>query len=275
MVVVKLELAISPCPNDTFTFHHLIQSGLDGHVLDLVLADVEELNRRAIEEQCYAISKLSFYTLLKLRKHYNLLSVGAALGRGCGPLLITGKKGADWDQVRRAGRILIPGRWTTANLLLHLFLSDLGLSLADLEFVPERYDRILAQLKTGEEQFGVIIHEERFTFQQQGLIAMQDLGSWWEEQTGLPIPLGGIGLRRDFSESFQTTLEEKIRLSLQMAWQQPGNAREFIRENAQSLEEEVIQAHIALYVNEYSENLGAEGLRAVAELERRMEKAGL
>ena len=172
-------------------------------------------------------------------------------------------------------RILIPGRWTTAHLLLRLYLSRLGADLNRIEFVPTRYDRIMPLLKSGEERFGLIIHEERFTYQKLGLVSLQDLGEYWESQTGLPIPLGGIAVRKDIAPEIKDRIQAGIKESLQKSWDNPGEARPFIKKYSQSLEDQVIQSHIDLYVNSYSLDYGADGAEALKVLAGEAKNAGL
>ena len=273
------DLAISPCPNDTFIFGHMIRDGVDGASVETHFADVEELNRRALEEGRHAVTKLSFFAMSRLRDRYELLHCGGALGRGCGPLLISGKnfegnEGAALDALRSGGRVLTPGRWTTANLLTHLYLADRGLDVNAVDFVPVRYEQIMPALTKGEADFGVIIHEERFTFQRHGLFRTADLGEWWESTTGLPIPLGCIAVRKDRAE-LRAGIEDAIRASIAKAYAQPESLNAFIKEHSQALEEDVIRAHIDLYVNDFSKDMGATGRAAVDELFTRADAAGI
>lgn len=267
---LKLDLAISPCPNDTFIFHHLLRPNfLPGLEFEPFLEDVEELNRRAIEERRHQITKLSYYALAAVTNDYRILKSGGALGRGCGPLLLSSQPlGPNELPQRAAGhpRFLIPGRWTTANLLLRSYLQHAGLEPECFEFLPLRYDRIIKRLRDGEDHFGVIIHEERFTFEQAGLHAVVDLGDFWERETGLPIPLGGIAIRRDVDGGLTERIEGGIRESLRRARANPESTGDFVRRHAQSLDDDVIAAHIGLYVNDFSLDLGEEGRRAVERL---------
>ena len=265
-------MAISPCPNDTFIFHHLIENGFGDRKLECHFEDVEELNRRALEEGRHAITKMSYHALLKLEGRYRLLSSGGALGRGCGPLLISGRPcgpEALRGEIEAAGRVLTPGPLTTASLLLRLFLKSIGVDLSRIRFESARYDLILDKLLSGEERFGVIIHEERFTYQKRGLHGIRDLGDWWEGSTGLPIPLGCIAVRSDVPAELDEDLNAAIRNSLLAARENPERSRPFVKRHAQALEDDVIDAHIGLYVNDFSLDLGDEGRRAVAELRRR------
>lgn len=285
---MNADLAISPCPNDTYIFYHLIHDadlfagwpGAEGG-LAVALEDVEELNRRALEEGRHAVTKLSYYALSALEDRYQLLEPGGALGEGCGPLLISGRDpGAGSthsvaEVLAGRPRILVPGRWTTAFLLLQLYLRAAGLAPDAVEFVPTRYDRIMPALASGAEQFGIIIHEDRFTFRARGLFAVQDLGAWWEETTGLPIPLGGIAVRRDLGADFARRAAETVRESLLRARRDVAPAWPYIKEHAQALEDEVIRQHIELYVNDYSLDPGERGRQAIRTLFERARAAGL
>ncbi len=263
-----IDLAISPCPNDTFIFYWLKQRGLAGHPVQLEFADVEELNRRALDEARHMITKLSFFAMLHVQDRYELLPTGGALGRGCGPLLITRRAGLAPDSAQKLNRILIPGRYTTANLLTRLFLKAQGLDPGAVEFIPTRYDRIIPELLAGSSDFGVIIHEERFTYQARGLHAVQDLGEWWEQTTGAPIPLGCIALRKDAPADVRAALTPAIQASVAAAWAAPEDPglRAFIKSYSQELADEVIQAHIDLYVNDFTRDVGAIGAQSIQEL---------
>lgn len=262
-----IDLAISPCPNDTFIFYNMHRMHPE---IELVFADVEELNQRALLGARHALTKMSFYAVLKAEQ-YTLLSCGGAMGQGCGPILLSGKSDR---RIEDLTEILIPGPNTTACLLLDLFLSGRHPDPASVKRTAVRYDRILPMLAEGAEA-GVIIHEERFTFASFGLRAMQDLGDWWEKETGLPIPLGGICARKDLGPAFAADSEKMIRESLAAAWNNPEGTRDFVKRYSQSLEDSVIQQHIDLYVNRYSMDPGNEGSRAVAELRHRAAAAGL
>jgi 1,4-dihydroxy-6-naphthoate synthase len=198
---------------------------------------------------------------------YVLLRAGAALGRGCGPLLITGTKDkavaiADW-------KIAIPGTHTTAALLLRLYQPG----CRNLVVMP--FDQIMAAITSGVVDGGVIIHESRFTYQHLGLHCVQDLGEWWEQATGLPIPLGCIAARRTLAPALCEEIDTAIAASIHWADSHPADSWNYIQEYAQEMDPEVIRSHIGLYVNRYSRNLGEEGLHAVQELLRRGAAAGL
>lgn len=238
--------------------------------LELVFADVEELNRRAIEEARHQITKLSFFAFLHAQDRYTLLSPGGALGRGCGPILVAPRKDAGLPGPD--SRILVPGRWTTAHLLVRLFLAARAPEASKVEH--KRYDQIIPALLAGEADYGVIIHEERFTYQSRGLFPVQDLGEWWEKDTGFPIPLGAIALRKD-KESIRSEIEKGIIHSIENARRDFPTIEPFVKAHSQSLEDDVIQAHIGLYVNDFSIEPGVDGRRAIDELFKRAEKAGV
>ena len=263
-----LTLGYSPCPNDTFIFHALTHGlvATPGFAIRERLEDVETLNRLALEG-ILDLTKVSYHALGHLRERYALLRSGGALGRGCGPLVIATRPLAMAEL--RGRRIAIPGELTTANLLLQLS----GEGFDNVVAMP--FDRIVPALRAGEAEAGVIIHETRFTYQQAGFHAVQDLGAWWEAETGLPIPLGGILARRDLGPELIGAVGAAIRASLEYARTHPGAARSYIREHAQELDAAVTDAHIALYVNDFSLDLGDEGIRAVNTLLARAEARGL
>jgi len=256
-----ISIGYSPCPNDTYIFnalaHGLIKTPLA--FAEPVLADVEELNQRAMRQDL-DVTKLSFHALGHLLDHYVLLSAGAALGRGCGPLLVS----RDQDFAPSPGaRIAIPGKYTTAALLLGLYLPEA------VETVAMRFDGIMAAVASGEVDAGVIIHEGRFTYRKQGLACLQDLGQWWEETTGFPIPLGCIAAHKRLGMDRIREVNRAIRASLLWMREHPQAGREYIRTHAQEMDEKVLDAHIQLYVNDFSVELADEGIGAVQELLRR------
>jgi 1,4-dihydroxy-6-naphthoate synthase len=252
-----LSLGFSPCPNDTFIFAALVNNWcparepLFGRPL---LEDVETLNRWAFEGRL-AVTKLSFHALGHVLDDYCALAVGGALGRGCGPLLVA--TGSRTLEGLGGCRVAIPGAYTTAALLFSLYFP------ATVETVEMRFDRILPAVAAGEVEAGVIIHESRFTYRDYGLTCLQDLGQWWEELTGLPIPLGCIAARRSLGAPTLAGIERRIRESLLFARQYPYRCRDYIRRHAQETREEVIDGHIKLYVNDFSLDLGVSGRSAV------------
>lgn len=264
----SLSLGYSPCPNDTFIFYALTHGlvPLPDLIIRERLEDVETLNQLALGG-LLDLTKISYHALGHLRDRYVLLRSGGALGRGCGPLVIA--SAATDMQALRGRRIAIPGRLTTANLLLQLY----GEGYEDLLIVP--FDQIMEVLKRGEADAGVIIHESRFTYRVAGFAEVLDLGAWWEVESGLPIPLGGILARRDLGADIIAQADRAVRASLEYAHRHPDQPKAYIREHAQELDEAVISAHIGLYVNDFSLDLGEEGVAAVETLLQRAENRGL
>lgn len=264
----ELSLGFSPCPNDTFIFHALV-SGLvraEGLTFRERLLDVEQLNQLALRATL-DVTKVSFNLYGHIRQNYQLLSAGAALGRGCGPLLVAGAPLTVADLVGRP--IALPGPYTTAALLLRLFAPQLD-NLVQLPF-----ERIMPAIAAGEVAAGVIIHESRFTFGEYGLVKVVDLGEWWERDTGYPLPLGGIVARRSLGQTVVAAVDRALKESIEYAFANPAASCAYIRSHAQEMSDEVCQAHIGLYVNEFSRELGEEGLRAIELLLARAEAAGL
>lgn len=265
-----LSLGFSPCPNDTYIFNGLVHGRVPlsgARFVQPVLEDVETLNQWAIEGRL-DVSKISFHALGHVLDRYALLHAGAALGRGCGPLLIAAGD-RDTPPDIAAWKIAIPGAYTTAALLLRLYRPDCR------QLVVMRFDRIMEAICRGEVDAGVIIHESRFTYQPLGLRCIQDLGQWWEETTGLPIPLGCIVAKRTLQPAVRTAVESAIAASIRWADSHPDEGWEYIKIHAQEMAPEVINSHIGLYVNAFSRDLGDSGLRAVRELLRRGAAAGL
>ncbi len=264
----KLSLAYSTCPNDTFLFYALAHHKIDSGNLEfsLTLADVETLNQDAVSGK-YDVSKLSFSAIGHLSDTYGLLRSGAALGRGCGPLIVA-KPGFDKSGLNSAN-IAVPGLKTTANMLLGLYLSG------QAHVTPMTFDRIMPAVAAGEYGAGVIIHEGRFTFADYGLICLEDLGQWWDQKTSLPIPLGGIAIRRDLGKETAVHVEKAICDSVKYAFANPNAADEYIRTYAQEMAHSIIRQHIDLYVNSFTENLGTEGEKAVNLLFRMGRECGL
>jgi len=256
--VPELTFGYSPCPNDTFAFHAL-SHGLVPMPFRVrpVLLDIEELNRRAHRGE-FHLTKLSVGAFAGVGDRYRLLRSGAALGHGVGPLVVARGAQPLADAVR--GRLAIPGRETTAYRLLRLAAPQLG------EVVEMRYDRILDAVAHGDVDAGLIIHESRFTYAQRGLVRVADLGDWWEQDTGLPVPLAGICARHDLDAALATAAEQAIRASVQYAFDHPEVSRPYVSAHAQEMSDEVCDAHIALYVNTLSLDLGEAGARAIARL---------
>lgn len=267
-VPTPLSLGYSPCPNDTFIFFGMVHGQIDteGLTFQERLEDVETLNQLALAGSL-DLTKISYHALGHLRRDYYLLRSGGALGRGCGPLVIA-RKSVDMAQLR-GRRIAIPGRLTTANLLLQLY----GEGFEQVEILP--FHLIMDAVRDGKVDAGVIIHESRFTYQQYGLSQVLDLGAWWEEHTGKPIPLGGILARRDLGQEVVATADRVLRNSVEFAFANPQLPRQYIKAHAQELADEVIDSHIGLYVNDFSIDLGDEGLAAVTTLLSKAEERGI
>ena len=261
---MPLRLGISPCPNDTYIFSALVEGRvpLPGGLgpLSTHFADVEELN--ALARQGYLdVTKLSVAAVAGILDDYAVLHAGGALGRGCGPLLVAPRPTA-LAELRNAA-IAIPGAMTTANMLLSLHGAFTG-PREELVF-----DRIMPALERGDYAAGVIIHESRFTYAEHGLHLVLDLGAWWEEATGAPIPLGVIAAKRSLGDAALKRINACIRASLENANADPLAGKPFIRSHAQEMDETVLERHIATFVNEFSLNLGEEGRFAVERLVRR------
>ena len=263
-----LSLGYSPCPNDTFIFHALVH-GLVKSSLTFqqpFLEDVEPLNNWAMQKQL-DVTKLSFHALGHVLDEYCVLSAGSALGRGCGPLLValqpldigTGK----------SFKIAIPGKYTTASLLFQMFAPHCT------QLVEMRFEQIMAAITAGEVDAGVIIHESRFTYAEEGLVCLQDLGQWWEETSGQPIPLGCIAARRSLGCDVIGEIDRAIRASLEQAYTDPLRCLPYIRQHSQEIDEKVVQDHIGLYVNDYSMDLGEDGMQAVVSFLQRGREAGI
>jgi 1,4-dihydroxy-6-naphthoate synthase len=263
-----LTLGYSPCPNDTFIFYALVHGlvGSPGFSVTERLEDVETLNRLALQGEL-DITKISYHLLGFIREDYCLLRSGGALGRGCGPLVIARRFNGMGEL--KGKRIAVPGRYTTAYLLLRLF--DPGLD--NVIFLP--FHEIMGAVARDEVDAGVIIHESRFTFGDYGLTKLLDLGDWWERETGHPIPLGGIVAKRSLGRKSLAVIDRALKASAEYALAHPGEANAYIRAHSQEMSAEVCAAHIALYVNRFSVDLGIEGEAAVSALLTRAEAAGL
>lgn len=254
----ELTFGYSPCPNDTFAFHALSHGLIDAAFrVRPVLLDIEELNRRAHAGE-FDLTKLSVGAFAAVGDRYSLLRSGAALGKGVGPLVVARAAMSFSDAAR--GRLAIPGRETTAFRLLRLAAPQLG------EVVELRYDRILHAVADGEVDAGLIIHESRFTYGDHGLTKVIDLGDWWERETQLPVPLAGICARSDLPPELRDEAERAIRASVQHAFDHPDASRAYVQAHAQEMSPAVCAQHIALYVNEHSLDIGADGLAAIQRL---------
>lgn len=251
-----LSLGFSPCPNDTFIFHAMTHGLVSTEGLlfaEPLLADVETLNQWAMAGKL-EVTKLSFHALGHVLDKYVLLDSGSALGRGCGPLLVTRQ---DTKIDLAEATIAIPGQYTTAAMLLQLYAP------CPVKTRVMVFDQIMDAVIRGEVDGGVIIHESRFTYQNHGLACLQDLGVWWEEFTGHAIPLGGIAAKRSLGVEKINLIEKTIRESVRYGFNHPGSSFDYIKKHAQEMGNDVINSHIGLYVNTFSESLGDDGHKAV------------
>ena len=252
----RLKLSISPCPNDTFMFDGIVNGRIDceGLSFDVEFHDIEVLNAGVLQG-APDVSKISCAVLPAIAERYRLMDSGAALGRGNGPLL-----------VRRKGEqiplklIAVPGEHTTANALVARLFPEIE------ERTPMLFSEIAAAVERGDFDGGVLIHEGRFVYERRNLELVADLGLEWEARTKLPLPLGGIVVKRDLPQEIQQKVERVLRRSIEYAFANPMTSREFVKQHAQELEDDVIDKHIALFVNEYSLSLGEEGRAAITSL---------
>lgn len=251
----NLTIGFSPCPNDTFIFDAMINGKLQTNGLSFTpqLEDVETLNRLA-EDEVLDITKLSFFALYNVRDRYELLPSGSALGRGVGPLLISKKQFTTTSEIKT---VAIPGKHTTAYFLFRTFFPALK-NVKEMVF-SEIEDAVLS----GDVDAGLIIHENRFTYEAKGLKKIADLGELWEIETGNPIPLGGIAIRKSLPAEIKSAVGKLIRQSVEFAFANPHASDEYVKMHAQEMDEAVRKKHIELYVNEYSIDLGKEGNEAV------------
>lgn len=266
-----LDLAHSPCPNDTFVFHAWTAGLLPGVPSpEVTIADIDVTNGMAARGELDVL-KISYGALPHVLDRYALLPCGGALGHGCGPLLLTRTACEPADL---AGRVVaIPTERSTAYLLFRLWARE-ALPGQEVRTVVMPFERIMPAVRDGEVDAGLVIHEARFTYDTYGLHRLVDLGEAWEERTGLPIPLGAIVARRDLGPERLRAITEAVRASVRHAWADPEASRDHVRSHAQEIAPEVQKQHIELYVNEYTEDLGADGLAAVRVLLDRAVEAG-
>ncbi len=259
---MRLTLGFSTCPNDTFIFDAMVNGRIDteGLRFELLMADVEELNRLAFKSSI-DITKVSYHAFAYLSKAYQLLTAGSALGFGNGPLLISKHK--IYPDELAGLKIAIPGKYTTANLLLSLAYPSLT---QKTEYLFSDIEEVIL---SGEADAGVIIHENRFTYQSRGLRKIVDLGEQWEVQTGLPIPLGGIIVKRELPRVIRLKVNRVLRRSVAYALENPNDSLSYVWQHAQALDEEVMRHHILLSVNDFSVDLGEKGREAITKLYER------
>ena len=251
---MKINLAFSSCPNDTFIFDALVNNKIDTEGIEFnpIIADIDKLNNWSSSHR-YDITKLSYYAFTKCYEKYKLLNSGSALGDGCGPLLIKRPE----NVLNSNSSIAIPGELTTANLLLKIaypsFINKTSVLFSEIEDL----------VCSGKFDAGLIIHENRFTFQKKGLVKVEDLGDFWFNKTNLPIPLGGIAVSRNFSEQEQKKIDHLILKSLKFSLKNKESTSKYVKAHAQEMDTKVIQSHINLYVNDFSIDLGVSGRNAI------------
>ncbi|MCC7416759.1 MAG: 1,4-dihydroxy-6-naphthoate synthase [Acidobacteria bacterium] len=267
---MKLSLAFSPCPNDCFIFDAIVHRRIDleGIEFDVRLADVEALNQAALERRI-DVTKLSCHAYLHCAADYVLLDAGSALGRGCGPLLISKRAITAGEVSSGTLRIAGPGRFTTAQLLLGLAFPGAREATAMV------FSEIEGAVLGGGFDAGLIIHENRFTYEAKGLRKIVDLGEFWEREAQAPIPLGAIAVRRSLNGQLAQAMNRIVRRSVEYAFANPSASRPFVRGHAQEMSDDVVRRHIDLYVNDYSRDLGEEGRRALRQLFARARAAGV
>lgn len=258
---MKLSLSFSPCPNDTFIFDALVHHKIDteGLEFEVRLEDIQNLNRLVLAGET-DISKISYGVLPLVIPDYRVLNSGGALGSGTGPLLIAKHPLMDIEQEVPSGTVALPGIHTTAHLLFSLAFPGAKKKL----FMP--FNEIESSVLSGMADSGVIIHESRFTYAAKGLVKLADLGEVWEENTGHPIPLGGVVMRRDLDHSLMQKVDRVIKRSIEFAFANYPELPAYVRDNAQEMDEEVMRSHINLYVNDFSLELGKKGRAAVWKL---------
>ncbi|MFJ7293353.1 1,4-dihydroxy-6-naphthoate synthase [Streptomyces collinus] len=270
MTVEQLQIAYSPCPNDTFVFDALAHDRVPGApALDVTFADIDVTNGMA-ERGEFDVLKVSYAVLPYVLDDYALLPCGGALGRGCGPLVLT--READTDLTGRT--VAVPSEKSTAYLLFRLWAAD---TVADGvgEIVVMPFHEIMPAVRDGRVDAGLVIHEARFTYRDYGLHKLADMGEHWENTTGLPIPLGAIIAKRSLGEQKLRLLADSIRTSVRAAWDDPEVSRPYVMEHAQEMDPAVADQHIGLYVNEFTAGLGEDGYAAVRGLLTRAAAEGL
>ncbi|MBL7032157.1 MAG: 1,4-dihydroxy-6-naphthoate synthase [Nitrospira sp.] len=266
-----LSLGYSPCPNDTFIFYAMIHGKIDTDGLKFKesLLDVETLNQRALNAE-FDLTKISYHAFGHMREKYALLRSGSALGSGCGPIVVS-KELYPIEELRDK-KIAIPGKLTTASLLLQL-CDPSFINSSNLIIMP--FNEIMDAVVNGDVDAGVIIHESRFTYVSYGLSRVIDLGQWWEKETGLPIPLGGILAKRKLGKELILMIDDLLRQSIEYSYNNRFESMGYIKQHSQELSDGVIKDHINLYVNNFTIDIGDEGEKAVVELFSRAEDAGI
>ena len=264
----KIKIGFSPCPNDCFIFDAMVHHKIDTYGLDFepMMLDVEALNQKAFQNEL-DVTKLSFHAFLYAQKNYILLKSGSALGFNCGPLLVQSSEFEVGTLQNK--KIAIPGKYTTANFLLSLAFPEAKNKIEML------FSDIEQAVLDGKADVGLIIHEGRFTYEKKGLKQIIDLGEYWESLIHAPIPLGGIVAKRSLDADLIRKVDDCIRRSVEFAFKNPESSMNYVRQHAQEMEQDVMKKHIALYVNEFSIDLGETGAKAVNLLFNKAKENGL
>ncbi|THF73181.1 1,4-dihydroxy-6-naphthoate synthase [Cohnella fermenti] len=266
-----MNIAFSPCPNDTFVFHAWVHGLVPGAPeLNVTYADIDKTNHWAADVQGPEVMKISYAALPWVLNDYALIPCGGALGRGCGPLVLT-KDDVQTPASLSGKRVAVPSDRSTAYLLFRLWVAQkVPGGVGEIVIMP--FHEIMPAVRSGKIDAGLVIHEARFTYPNYGLSLVADMGSWWEEDTGLPIPLGAIIARRHLDRK---EIEDWTRASVRYAWAHPEASRAYVADHAQEMAPEVTKQHIELYVNEFTENLGDSGYAAARALLGRAAQEGL
>jgi len=268
----KMSIAFSPCPNDTFVFHALVHGLVPGAPeFDVTYADIDITNGLAAESDELDILKISYAALPYVLDKYALLPCGGALGRGCGPLVLVKELGDVTPDMLSGAKVAVPSERSTAYMLFRLWAAqNVPGGVGEIIVMP--FNEIMPAVKEGKIDAGLVIHEARFTYQNYGLNLLADMGSWWEEDTGLPIPLGAIIARRSLDLE---PIAAWIRESVEYAWRKPEASREYVMQHASELSEDVAKSHIDLYVNDFTADLGDKGFEAITTLLNRAGEEGI
>lgn len=268
----KMSIAFSPCPNDTFVFHALVHGLVPGAPeFDVTYADIDITNGLAAESDELDILKISYAALPYVLDKYALLPCGGALGRGCGPLVLVNESGEVTPDMLSGAKVAVPSERSTAYMLFRLWAAqNVPGGVGEIIVMP--FNEIMPAVKDGKIDAGLVIHEARFTYQNYGLNLLADMGSWWEEDTGLPIPLGAIIARRSLDLE---SITGWIRESVEYAWRNPEASREYVMQHASELSEEVAKSHIDLYVNDFTAELGEKGFDSITTLLNRAGEEGI
>ncbi|MDR7074384.1 1,4-dihydroxy-6-naphthoate synthase [Fictibacillus barbaricus] len=268
----KLNIAFSPCPNDTFVFHALVHGLVpSAPEFNVTYADIDITNGLAARSDELDVVKISYAALPWVLDKYALIHCGGALGRGCGPLVLVNEPGEVTPGMLSGKKVAVPSERSTAYLLFRLWAAqNVPGGVGEIVVMP--FDQIMPAVKEGRIDAGLVIHEARFTYQNYGLNLLADMGNWWEEDTGLPIPLGAIIARQSLDlESISKWIKE----SVEYAWEHPEASQKYVMQHASELSPDVAQSHINLYVNDFTADLGQSGFEAVTTLLNRAADEGI